>query len=91
MVLDVTVNGADEHGSGPDIAVRELEMALRVRLGVGDGLHAALQLNQNDVNAGAGLAGGAVVDCAGEGSCRDRRDKEAEKQGGREKANGKTI
>ena len=55
MKHHAAIDGANQHRALPDRRVIELVVALGVRLGVGDGLHPALQLNQDDVHSGGWL------------------------------------
>ncbi len=64
VVVHAFVDDADEHGAGAELRIIEVEVALRVGLGVGDRLHAALQLDEDHVGACGYLAGGAVFHCA---------------------------
>ena len=57
-------------GPWPIAGIIEFVVALRVGLGVRYRLHAALQLNQDDVHSRRRLAVGAVVHDAGDGARR---------------------
>jgi hypothetical protein len=61
VVIHSPIDRPNEHWRRTDLRVSELKMALRVRLRVCDGLHPALQLNKDYVNAGSRLPGGAVA------------------------------
>jgi hypothetical protein len=62
------VNGANQHGALADGVVIEMIVAGGVGFGVGDGLHGALELDEEDVDAGGGFVGGAIAHDAGDGA-----------------------
>ena len=87
MEHHAVIDGANEHGPLADGGIVEFVLALGVRLRVGDRLHAALQLDQDDVHAGGdGVAVGAVVDDAGDragggAACESKEKAERERRG----------
>ena len=66
MKKNAPIDGADKHWPCADRRIVNMIEALCVRLRAGYDLHAALQLNEQDVYAGSGfVAVGAIVDDAG--------------------------
>src|SRR4029077_17751001 len=63
------VHGANQRGLPADIGIVEGKVSRRIGLGIGDRLHAALQLNQDNFDASAWFAGCAVIHRAVNG-CR---------------------
>jgi hypothetical protein len=67
--IDPPIDRSHKHGLCAERGMLEGELPLRVGLGIDDGLHATLQLNQNDVDASRGFACRSVlcgtVNCAG--------------------------
>jgi len=66
VVVHTFVDDTDEHGAAAELRIIEVEVALRVGFGVGNRLHAALQLDEDHIGADGELAGGAIFHCAGE-------------------------
>ena len=72
MIIDAAIDRAQKHGRGADVGAIELEAALRVGLRAGNGLHAALELDEDHVHTGGRFSGSAVVDGAGESAGENR-------------------
>jgi hypothetical protein len=58
--------------------VSELEVSLRVRLRISDGLHAALQLNQDYIDPGSRLPGGPIAHSSLQRPSRNNKRRTAE-------------
>src|SRR5215468_4515638 len=68
MKIHSFVDGTQEHRSGADVGVFEAELSYRVGLGVSDGGHSTLQLNQNHFHARRGLTGRSIIHRAANGA-----------------------
>src|SRR5579863_866413 len=85
VIIHAAIDGANQHRSGAEAGIVEAVVSCGIGLRAGDGLHRALELDQDYVDAGGWLAGCAVRNCARYRASVREGSEQAKRCGGEQK------